>query len=341
MTETSGEFVASALPPKEKQGKGRKRWWVWLLFFLGGLCLLSLPLFTCMASWAALTGSAVPLGGGAPRVYREPVRGPAFGPEVAVVVLEGPIVSARGSTTRPIIAADRVVDLLHTLNTSSRVRAVVLAINSPGGGVAPSERIYHALKGMDKPVVAYFQDVAASGGYYIAMGAEEIVAHPSTLTGSIGVIAVFPHAERLLDKVGIGVVVVKSGPHKDMGSIFREMTPEERQHIQDIVDAMYLNFVEVVAQGRNLPLQEVKTLADGRIYSGEQALELGLVDHLGFEEKAVERAAALAGLTREPKVVRYYPGYSSWALLFQSQQPRLPWNLQLQLTPGLYYLWLP
>ncbi len=339
MSTSQGSFSAPAPAPSRKEP--RRRWWVWLFIFLGGLCILSTPVLFCTTTLRLLSGGGV-VSAGPVRVQREYVRGPRFGPEVAVVMLEGPIVSTRGATTQRVIAAQEVVDLTRWLDQSSQVRAIVLAINSPGGGVAASETIYHALEQVEKPVVAYFGDVAASGGYYIAMAADEIVANRATLTGSIGVIAVFPHAEKLMDKVGIQVVVVKSGPHKDMGSLFREMTPEERAHIQSIVNGMYDRFVEVVAQGRKMPADEVRQLADGRIYSGEQALELGLVDALGFEDDAVQRAAALAGLTQPPRVVRYYPGLSPWSLLFGGQAAWAswqPWTMHLQ--PGLYYMWLP
>ncbi len=324
--------VSRSRPPSQ----GR-RWWVWLLALLGVALVFGLPLFFCISTWSLVARSSGVGGGVATRVYKEYVRGPRLGPEVAVLMLQGPIVSSRGGT-QTVIAAQEVEDVLRMLNASSQVKAIVLYINSPGGGVAPSERIYHALQQVDKPVVAYFDDVAASGGYYIAMAAEEIVANPATLTGSIGVIAVFPYAEKLLDKIGIGFTIIKSGPAKDMGGFYRQMTPEERAHMQAIVDEMYARFVEVVAQGRDMDPEQVRAIADGRIYSAQQALDLGLVDVLGYEDDAIDRAAERAGLTQPPRVVRYYPGLSPLSLLFQARVGP-PWDTLLQ--PGLYYLWLP
>ncbi len=334
MTGTSAGPVSPPSPPSATT-KGR-RWWLWVLGILGFLVVFGLPVFLCFSAWGL---AAMAPGGGVAttRVYKEYVQGPRFGPEVAVLMLQGPIMSTRGGT-QTVIAAQEVEDVLRQLSASPQVKAIVLYINSPGGGVAPSERIYHALQQVDKPVVAYFDDVAASGGYYIAMAADEIVANPSTLTGSIGVIAVFPYAEKFLDKVGIGFTIIKSGPAKDMGGFYRQMTPEERAHMQSIVDEMYGRFVDVVAQGRDMDPDAVRDVADGRIYSAQQALDLGLVDVLGYEDDAIERAAKRAGLTKPPRVVRYYPGLSPLALLFQARMP-FPWDTLLQ--PGLYYLWLP
>ncbi len=318
---------------REGTAPRRGRFWTWLLL-IGGFLLSCLLCFVWIVPLSLVSGAA-----GRSGVYAEPVAGPAFAPQVAVVMLQGTI-SSQGTSG---IVAQRVEPLLRRLNRDASVRAVVLHINSPGGGVAASERIYHALTQMDKPLVAYFDELAASGGYYIAMAADTIVANPAALTGSIGVIAVFPHGEALMDKVGIRVTVIKSGPAKDMGSFLREMTPEERAYMQEIVDEMYDRFVDVVAQGRGISKEEVRKVADGRIYTAQKAKALGLIDELGFEEDAVRLAARQAGLTTY-RVVRYYPqrtwlqqlleGRTGLALFSES-----PWPLGLR--PGVYYLWLP
>lgn len=313
-------------PPK------RRTWWI-VLAVVAALCSLLFLLMACMGSLGLL--ASIPEAGGPARVYREHVQGPLFGPEVAIVMLQGTITSDSGTG----IVAQEVEALLRELDANQDVQAVVLYINSPGGGVAASERIYHALRQVEKPIVAYFDETAASGGYYIAMAADHIVANPASITGAIGVIAVFPHAEALMDKVGIGVTVIKSGPAKDMGSLFREMTPEERAYMQSVVDEMYERFVQVVAKGRNLPEERVRTLADGRIYTGAKALELGLVDELGFEMDAVAKAAHLAGLAEPVRVTRYYPGWTWLQQVFRGSHFQFPWPTGLQ--PGVYYLWLP
>lgn len=314
----------------------KPRWWLWGT--LAALVVIALFLGTC---WLLFTLSLSLSGGGGGARYRpELVAGPAWGPEIAVLMLQGPIVSTSDSVQSAIVVQE-VEALLRQLNRDPQVRALVLYINSPGGGVAASERLYYALQQMDKPIVAYFEDVAASGGYYIAMAADEIVANPGTLTGSIGVIAVFPYAEELLDRVGVGFTIIKSGPAKDMGGLHRRMTPEEQAHVQAIVDEMYQRFVDVVVQGRNLSREDVVALADGRVYSGQQAYELGLVDRLGYEQDAVERARELAGIRGRFRVVRYVPVQPLFSWLSLRGPGTSPWTKWLQLQPGVYYLWLP
>ncbi len=327
-----GVPVPAASPPRPRQ-----RRWLWVVLIVVVLLFGSL-LATCWLTFS-LVGALAGTGPGGRGVYRaEVVQGPPWGPEIAVVMLQGPIVSTGGGTQQ-VIAAQDVVDLVRRLNRDPDVRALVLFISSPGGGVAPSERIYNALRQVEKPIVAYLDDVAASGGYYIAVAADEIVANPGVLTGSIGVIAVFPYAEELLDRVGIGFTVIKSGPAKDMGGFYRRLTPEEQAHIQAIVDGMYGRFVQVVAEGRDMSEDEVRALADGRIYSGEQAYRLGLVDRLGYEQDAIERARELAGLSPGVRVVRYSTARPLFSLFGMAGRTALPWETLLQ--PGVYYLWLP
>jgi protease-4 len=171
------------------------------------------------------------------------------------------------------------------------VKGVLLRINSPGGTVPTSQEINGellALRSKNKPVVASMADVAASGGYYIACGADKIVAQPGTLTGSIGVIFNSINVKVLADKVGVQPQVVKSGLFKDIGSPFRPFTPEEKELLKGIIDDSYDQFVQVVSKGRNLPVDTVKKLADGRVYTGRQALKLGLVDQLGGYDTSLD-----------------------------------------------------
>jgi protease-4 len=186
------------------------------------------------------------------------------------------------------------------------VRAVVVRINSPGGVVGPTQEVHQAvqrLRAAGKPVVASLGAVAASGGYYIAVAADQIYANPGTLTGSIGVIMQMPNLESLLKKVGVDYVVVKAGQYKDIGNMSRVMTTEERRVLQALLDDVHSQFIHAVADGRKLPRADVTRFADGRIFSGAQAKELKMVDTLGSLEDAVNRAAAMAGLPTPPRVI--------------------------------------
>ncbi|MBR8831443.1 MAG: hypothetical protein N5P05_000928 [Chroococcopsis gigantea SAG 12.99] len=198
------------------------------------------------------------------------------------------------------IGADTRKRVLKALNTvkEKKFPALLLRIDSPGGTVGDSQEIYEALKKLQEKVkiVASFGNISASGGVYIGMGANHIVANPGTITGSIGVILRGNNIERLLDKIGVSFKVIKSGPYKDILSFDRELTPEEERILQDLIDTSYNQFVSTVAQGRNLSVEAVKSFADGRIFTGQQALELGVVDRLGTEEDARRWTAELVGL---------------------------------------------
>lgn len=234
------------------------------------------------------------------------------------------------------------------------VKAVVLRINTPGGTVTASDIIYHELKTFKShrkvPIVASIMDLGTSGGYYIAAAADTVVAHPSSVTGSIGVIMLTLNAKGLLEKIGVDATAVTSGPRKDMGSPFRTMTTEERAIFQGLIDSFYQRFLTIVKEGRsNLQMEEIRRLADGRIYTGEQAKAAGLVDEIGYLEDAVELAKKKAGLT-EARVVTYKrPGeYSNNVyskLLAPSGLASLA-DLDLMTvvrggTPQFMYLWMP
>jgi protease-4 len=206
-----------------------------------------------------------------------------------------------------IIDAERVVRELEEHLEDPAIRAVVVRIQSPGGVVAPTQEIHDAIlrvRAKGKPVVASMGAVAASGGYYLAAASDKILANPGTLTGSIGVVMQLAEIEGLLSKAGVHLEVVKAGRHKDIGSVARRITPEEREILQALLDDMYDQFVSAVARGRGLERAAVLQLADGRVYSGRRAKELGLVDELGGLEDAVRVAGDLAGLTGKPRLVR-------------------------------------
>jgi protease IV len=197
------------------------------------------------------------------------------------------------------IIADSVeiTEQIEEFGRNDSITAVVLRIDSPGGGVASSQEIYNAVVDLKKKkkVIASMGSVAASGGLLIACGADKIVANPGTITGSISAIMQFANIEELLKKVGLKSSVVKSGKYKDIGSPLREMIPEERQIIQDLVDDIYNQFIDVIVRDRKLPREQVILIADGRIFSGRQAKEYGLVDSLGDMGSAAKLACQLAG----------------------------------------------
>jgi len=205
-----------------------------------------------------------------------------------------------------LISSEHLVEELDEYADDPSIKAVVIRIDSPGGGVVVSQEIYNAVrhaKKEGKKVVVSMGSVAASGGYYIAAAADKIVANPGTLTGSIGVIMEFANVEKLLEKIGVKGVVVKAGEYKDMGSPFRDMTPQERKLLQDVIDDVHNQFVKAVAEGRNLPESDVRAIADGRIFTGQQALALKLVDQMGDLDDSIRLAGSLAGIKGRPKVV--------------------------------------
>jgi protease IV len=236
-----------------------------------------------------------------------------------------------------------------------KVKAVVVRINSPGGTVTASDILYHELREFKMkrkiPVIASMMDVAASGGYYLAMAADSILVHPSTVTGSIGVIMLTVNARGLLEKVGVEASAITSGPRKDMGSPFRVMTAEERGIFQGVIDSFYQRFLAVVQEGRpNLSADQIKKLADGRIYSGDQAKAAGLIDEIGYLDDAIEMAKKKAGLT-EARVVTYgRPGeYQNniYSRVFGAS-PSIAGLVNFDLlsmvrggTPQFMYLWMP
>ncbi|MEC4687477.1 MAG: signal peptide peptidase SppA [Nitrospirota bacterium] len=215
---------------------------------------------------------------------------------IALIRIEGVILDSK-----------ETVRELKEFGESSTVKAIVLRIDSPGGGVVPSQEIHDAVKRVrnknNKTVVASMGTVAASGGYYIASATDRIMANPGTLTGSIGVIMELTNLQGLFKKIGVENVVVKSGRYKDIGSPFRKMTPEDRRILQAVMDDVHGQFIEAVAEGRSLDISEVRRLADGRIFTGRQAKDVKLVDELGNLDDAIRLAADMVGIEGEPKVV--------------------------------------
>ncbi len=228
-------------------------------------------------------------------IARTLVQSAPIGDKVAVIDVTGTI--SRTET---------IIDQIHQYRDDQGVKAIVLRINSPGGSVAPVQEIHSELKKLEKPIVASMSSTAASGGYYIAAIADEILANPGTLTGSIGVIMQFTKLKGLYEKIGLEQQVVKSGKFKDTGSPLRDLTDEERALLQATLDDVHNQFIDAVFEGRqeHLTREDVVALADGRIFSGQQALEHKLVDQLGNLADAIDRAGELGGISGKPKVVR-------------------------------------
>jgi len=226
--------------------------------------------------------------------------------KVALVRIEGPILDSKSA-----------VEEIKEHEKDSSIKAIILRIDSPGGAVAPSQEIYSEVKkaAAKKAVVVSMGSIAASGGYYIACPATRIIANPGTLTGSIGVIMEIPNIEGLLTKIGVKTEVIKAGKNKDIGSAFRAMNPEERELLQGVMDNVHEQFIKAVAEGRKLKVEDVREIADGRIFTGEQAVEKGLVNELGTLEDATKIAAKLGGIKEEPEVVTKKDKVSFFELL--------------------------
>jgi protease-4 len=234
----------------------------------------------------------------------------AFGDKIAVVEIRGLITQSLG-----------IIEDLHQYAEDEGVKAIILRIDSPGGGVGPSQEIYREVMKIkakkQKKVVASMGSVAASGGYYIASASDLIIANPGTITGSIGVLMEFTNIEELFKKIGIKGVVLKSGEHKDIGSPFREMTPDEKKLIQSVIDNVHQQFIQAVAEGRKMDRARVAQVADGRILTGEQAKQLGLVDQLGNLQDAIDTTAKMVGIEGKPVILYPKKKFSLLELLIE------------------------
>jgi protease-4 len=240
-------------------------------------------------------------------MQKHPLKG-----RIALITVEGPILNSR-----------EIVDELKEHTKDDSIKAVVLRVDSPGGAVAPSQEIYEEVKkaSEEKNVVVSMGSIAASGGYYISAPADMIYANPGTLTGSIGVIMEIPNIEALMTKIGIKTEVIKSGRHKDMASAFRKMDSEERELLQSVMDNVHEQFIKAVAEGRKLKAEEIRPIADGRIFTGEQAKSLKLIDETGTLEDAIRKAAELAGIKGEPEVIEKKEKLSFFEMI-QSRFPK-------------------
>ncbi|RJR49245.1 MAG: signal peptide peptidase SppA [Desulfobacteraceae bacterium] len=287
-----------------------------ILLVIGILCAVVLVLAVVMSVIFSIIG---------------PSKGLSFGSRIGVISIEGMI-------TNP----EPVLKQLVEFRKDVRIKAIVLRINSPGGAVGPSQEIYREVRKTieTKKVIASLGTLAASGGYYIAAAANKIVANPGTISGSIGVIMEFVQIEDLLGKLGIGLEVVKTGEFKDIGSPHRKMSSRDREIIEAVTQDVRNQFVEAVAKGRNLPVEKVQEVADGRILTGARCKELGLVDRLGNFMDAVDTAKELVGIEGEVTLIRAKKAKSFlWELLFEEGAESLYHAIRNLLETRVEYRW--
>ena len=256
------------------------------------------------------------------------------GQKIGVVEVIGVITSSRD-----------IVRQLREFGDDESIHGIILRIDSPGGSVAPSQEIYDAvlkIRKNGKKIFASMGNLGASGGYYIAAAADKIFANPGTLTGSIGVIMAFSNFEELLRKVGLRPEVIKAGKFKDTGSPNRAMTKEERQYLQNVVDDVHSQFVEAIAIGRGINIDEARKLASGRIFTGRQAKELNLIDSLGGLEDAIASLAQTVGIIGRPKIIQEEPDVSPLDWLLKGSISK---EIRSTLSPTRFsivqYLWVP
>ncbi|GJL57431.1 MAG: signal peptide peptidase SppA [Nitrospirales bacterium] len=279
--------------------------------------------------------------------------------KVLLIDISGMLTTGKASSIleEPSLPA-RIKEELTKAEKDEHIKAIVLRINTPGGSVTASDLVYHELRVFKKkrhvPVIAAIMDLGTSGGYYIAMAADHILAHPSTITGSIGVIMVTMNAEGLLEKVGVLPATIVSGPKKSMGSPFRPMDDEERAIFQGTIDHLFEQFLSVVKEGRpGLSMEQIRMLADGRIFTADIAKAKGLVDSIGYLDEAIDLAKKEAKL-EQAKVVTYTRGGRTHQNIYsQFDPPQIGpigfpqvdahslFNILTGGTPQMLYMWMP
>jgi protease-4 len=275
--------------------------------------------------------------------------------KIIILPIQGIIMTQETSSllsSKNACTPDKIQELLKLASDDIHAKAIILLINSPGGGVTASDIIYRTIKEFkqkhpDKPIIALMQDTAASGGYYISCSADYVMAHPTTITGSNGVISMFFALEDLMGKIGVETVVIKSGKAKDTGSPFRRMTDEEKTSMQKIIDEMYNRFLDIVAEARknSLTRDEIKVIADGRILTGQEALKVKLVDSVGYMTDAYNKTLNLAHL-KSAKVIKYQKSSGLFDNMFMGPTPSLELTYLAEIvlktnSSQFMYLWMP
>lgn len=343
MSNEEKEHLPSPPPQVIEVKAGGNRTALWTLLGVG--LGFSLPVIMCGVLFLAMMiglgvmGTAVssPTSSGA-------AGSSGFGDAVAVVRVEGVITHSDSSEFSNNATSGRVIADLEAAANDDTVKAIILRVDSPGGTVTGSAQIYEAIQQLDKPVIVSMAGVAASGGYYISAPADYIMARPDTTTGSLGVVLTLYDAQELSEKVGVKVSSITSGPNKTIGSPWEDMTAEQQEILEAFIDESYDEFVRIIADGRNLDKETVLALADGRIYSGRQAQEVGLVDELGNFDDAIAKAAALGGIAGDPRIVEYehLPSLQDMLLSFSSQLQKSEADRAMEIvaeftTPTLEY----
>mgnify|MGYP002034037585 FL=1 len=250
---------------------------------------------------------------------------------------------------------ERIKEQLNKAGKDKKIRAIILRVNTPGGTVTASDIIYHELleckKKKDVKIIAAMMDLSTSGGYYISMSADKIIAHPTTITGSIGVLALKLNMKGLFEKIGIEDETVKSGGKKDITSPFRPFSEEEKKIFQEIIDSLFQNFVDVLKSRRKeLSTEEIQKIADGRIYTAQQALKLKMIDKIGYLEDAIELAKKEAGL-KEAKVITYHRPHQYKENIYSSNYQGAPHTVNIlnidmnsftdRMGTKFMYIWMP
>ncbi len=303
------------LPVEEKKGRSAL---FWICVGIGSFSFLGVIAFVIMVvvSFAFLGGSVSPESDSSGKEVLREIHVSGSGENKIVLVPIKGVISDKSAGTFLMNSPSLVHVVKRSLEqaaSDNSVKGVILEVDSPGGGITASDVIYNYIVNFKnktgKTVVVYMQDVAASGGYYVSVAADKIIAHPTTITGSIGVIMPIVNIAKLVEKYGIENGSIKSGMMKDIGSPLKEMSSEEKEVLTGIIDEMYLRFVTIISNGRDLSIDEVKRLADGRIYTGNQAVENGLIDQVGYIEDAIVATGNLAGL-QEAEVIRYEKRFS-------------------------------
>ena len=321
---TSENKRDSSKEVSEKKGKRKLRIW----YILGLFLLLFLTCFI-----GAIIGVLI---GSSPESSLP-------GEKVALLELEGPIISSRekGSSKR-LIVSDEVVPFINEMRKRDNVRGMLIIVNSPGGSATASYEIYRAILSFreKKPVVVYIRDIAASGGYYISSAGSYIVASPTAIVGNIGAIIINLDLREMLNKLGVKPIVIKSAPHKDLLSVFRQPTPEERELLEDVIKDVADQFKADVVRGRagKLSKEELDRIADGRIFSGRMALKYKLVDQVGTLSDAEAKLKELLKIPKDKKLkyIRFKPKTSGLSELLESLSPLSP-EVELYSSPKVLY----
>lgn len=245
----------------------------------------------------------------------------------------------------PLDEVEELIKAIRAAKHDDEVKAIILEVDSPGGGITPSDEIYYELMKFkqsadDRKIVIYMRDMAASGGYYVAMAGDWLIAQPTTVVGSIGVIIQSLNWKTLSDKIGITDTTIKSGENKDMLNPFRESDPEEIALLQEMIDRMHQRFMAIVSAGRGIEKEQLKDIADGRIFTAGQALDLKLIDQVGYWEDVVAKTSELLQKT-DIKIVRYYQTKSLWDYIAGIRLPITTPMRSLQSSTKFQYLWKP